>query len=63
MVSDPGTLKPVTEAVVPGGTLTLSSTLPVAGVPTVVVSLTGDAVSGSTADAKAGTAHCAHDRA
>ena len=63
MGSDPGTLTPVTKAVAPGGTSALSRTLPVAGVPAVVVSLAGDAVNGSTAEKKAGTTLCAHDRA
>jgi hypothetical protein len=49
MVSEPGTLKPVTVAVVPGGTVALSSRLPVAGSPGVVVSVTGVADRGSAA--------------
>ena len=38
---EPGTLKPATEAVVPVGATTLSSTLPVAGTLGVVVSVVG----------------------
>ena len=46
---EPGTLKPVTEAVVPGGTVTSSSMVPVAGTPGVVVSMTGEATNGEAA--------------
>ena len=51
MVSEPGTLKPATDAVVPAGSSASVSRLPVAGTPGVVVSATGGAESLSTAAA------------
>jgi hypothetical protein len=53
MVSEPGTLKPVTLVVVPGGAFTLSSRLPVAGTPAEVTSVTGGEDSGDAAQGKA----------
>jgi hypothetical protein len=44
-VLEPGTLKPVTDTVAPGGATTLASALAVIGVPGGVVTATGGATS------------------
>lgn len=48
-VLEPGSVKPVTETVVPLGATPLSSTLPVAGVPALVESVTADGSSSGVA--------------
>ena len=50
---EPGTLKPVTAAVVPGGATTLASALPMMGVPGGVVMASGGTTSGVAAKRKA----------